>query len=102
MSTSYKDSTLLKKTSKIVLLLVCTIVLVGCGTINSFAVSDEDKPVCLDNSEECKKLNRRYHADKAAGNIGDWYDNRDGGHSGLNAKRYPQVSVVTYTENEKV
>ena len=89
------------KPSKIVLLLVSTLVLFGCAAINSFAVSDEDKPVCLDNSEACKLLNRWYHAGKAAGNIGDWYDNRDGGHSGLNVKKYPQLSVVTYTEDEK-
>ena len=91
----------MEKTFKVVLLLISTIVLVGCNTISSLAASDEDKQVCLDRSEACKLVNRWYSQDTAAGNIGDWYDNRDGGHSRLNVKKYPQLSVVTYTEDEK-
>jgi len=91
----------MEKIFKMVLLLISIIVLVGCNTISSFAASDENKQVCVDNSETCKLINRWYSQDKAAGNIGDWYDNRDGGHSRLNVKKYPQLSVVTYTEDEK-
>lgn len=36
----------------------------------------------------------------AAGNIGDYYDNRDREHSGLNMAPYPQLSKVTYTKEQ--
>lgn len=36
----------------------------------------------------------------AAGNVGDWYDNRDREHSGLNMAPYPQLSKVTYTKEQ--
>ena len=100
MNTYYKRSILFEKTSAILLLFVAA-VLVGCVTGESFATAKKDKVVCLDNSDACKLLNRWLSQDKAAGNIGDWYDNRDGGHSRLRVKAYPQLSVVTYTEDEK-
>ena len=37
----------------------------------------------------------------AAGNLGDYYDNRDRGHSQLNLEPYPQLSTITYTEEER-
>ena len=91
---------LIRKTSTILLPFVAA-VLVGCVTGESFATAKKDKAVCLDHSEACKLLNRWHRQGKIAGNIGDWYDNRDGGHSPLRVKKYPQLSVVTYTEDEK-
>lgn len=47
-------------------------------------------------------LVRKWWSDgTAAGNIGDYYDNRDRGHAPLDVKQYPQLSVVTYSEQEK-
>ena len=45
-------------------------------------------------------VNRWYLEGTAAGNIGDYYDNRDHRHSLLNLKRYPQVKPVAYTAEE--
>ncbi len=43
-------------------------------------------------------LLREWHKEgTAAGNVGDWYDNRDRGHSGLRIAPYPQLQKVTYT-----
>jgi len=40
-------------------------------------------------------------AGTAAGNVGDFYDNRDRTHSLLDLKMYPQLTPVLYTEAEK-
>src|SRR5262249_40080930 len=36
----------------------------------------------------------------AAGNVGDYYDNRDGDHSNLDTSVYPQLQRVVYTEEQ--
>ena len=36
----------------------------------------------------------------AAGNAGDFYDNRDGDHSPLDLKRYPQLSAIKYSPED--
>src|SRR5438552_1777942 len=36
----------------------------------------------------------------AAGNIGDYYDNRDGDHSPLNLAPYPQLLTVKYSADD--
>jgi hypothetical protein len=36
----------------------------------------------------------------AAGNVGDWYDNRDGAHSDLDTRPYPQLQRVVYTPEQ--
>ncbi|HEX3316191.1 MAG TPA: hypothetical protein VHR72_14940, partial [Gemmataceae bacterium] len=47
-------------------------------------------------------LLRKWHADgTAAGNVGDWYDNRDGGHSDLDTAPYPQLQRVVYSDDDK-
>ena len=44
------------------------------------------------------RLLRQWDARRtAAGNTGDFYDNRDRGHSGLSVKRHPQLQKVVYT-----
>ena len=48
------------------------------------------------------ELLRKWHADgTAAGNVGDWYDNRDGGHSDLDTAPYPQLQRVVYSDGDK-
>lgn len=47
-------------------------------------------------------LLRKWWADgTAAGNVGDFYDNRDRGHSPLNLKSYPQLQTISYTEEQR-
>lgn len=66
-----------------------------------FAKTGPEATVCLGRGKLCEWLNGWYQAGKIAGNNRDWYDNRDGGHSMLNLKQFPQISVVQYTEDEK-
>ena len=54
-----------------------------------------------DQSKVAKLLRRWDKEGTAAGNVGDFYDNRDGGHSRLNTRRFPQLSTVEYTAEQK-
>ncbi|MDZ7842683.1 MAG: hypothetical protein U5R46_17945 [Gammaproteobacteria bacterium] len=45
-------------------------------------------------------LNKWYQQGTAAGNYGDYYDNRDRGHSRLSVAHYPQLRAVTYLPPE--
>lgn len=47
-------------------------------------------------------LLRKWHKDgTAAGNVGDWYDNRDREHSPLAMALYPQLRKLGYTEEDR-
>ncbi|HUU43416.1 MAG TPA: hypothetical protein VMX57_06525, partial [Planctomycetota bacterium] len=59
------------------------------------------KPVATGNSEVAKLLREWFAEGTAAGNIGDWYDNRDGRHSYLGLSAFPQLSAVEITERER-
>jgi len=51
---------------------------------------------------EVGRLLRKWYADgTAAGNTGDFYDNRDRGHSRLNAAKFPQLDKVEYPQQLK-
>jgi len=54
-----------------------------------------------DKSQVAKLLRQWYAEGTAAGNTGDFYDNRDRGHSMLNTKPYPQLDKVEYTEEQR-
>src|SRR5687768_13925144 len=46
-------------------------------------------------------LLRKWHADgTAAGNAGDFYDNRDGDHSPLDIKPWPQLKKIQYSPED--
>jgi hypothetical protein len=52
--------------------------------------------------EECKLVNQWWTEGTGAGNVGDWYDNRDGDHSPLRvAKYFPQMKKVAYSAEDK-
>ncbi|MBN2241707.1 MAG: hypothetical protein JW793_03375 [Acidobacteria bacterium] len=57
-------------------------------------------PVAVDGGEIGERLRDWYSRGTAAGNYGDYYDNRDGGHSSLKLAPYPQLSKVEYTEEQ--
>jgi hypothetical protein len=46
-------------------------------------------------------LREWFAAGRAAGHAGDYYDNRDKGHSALDLSRYPQLKPLPYSETEK-
>ena len=52
------------------------------------------QPIAPAGGEIGNLLRRWYSAGNAAGNIGDYYDNRDGGHSQLNLSRHPQLQQI--------
>ena len=61
----------------------------------------KSKPIAPAGSEIGDLLRRWYAAGTAAGNIGDFYDNRDGAHSQLNLNRHPQLQqYFIYTEEQ--
>lgn len=49
-----------------------------------------------DGGEVGKLLRAWWRDGAAAGNVGDFYDNRDGGHSQLNTARFPQLDRIEY------
>ncbi len=71
------------------------------ATAESTKANKQTKLVCRENSRDCDLVNRWFIKGTAAGNAGDFYDNRDRGHSMLRLNSYPQLSAVTYTEKEK-
>jgi hypothetical protein len=58
------------------------------------------KPITTDTGEVGKLLKKWYAEGSAAGNVGDWYDNRDGEHSPLDLRPYPQLRKVQYTPED--
>ena len=73
-------------------------------TLTTWAQPKSDpaaKPIATGNSEVAKLLRKWYADGTAAGNVGDFYDNRDGGHSQLNTRAFPQLSLVELTPAEK-
>ena len=67
----------------------------------SVAVNVRPRAVSADNSEAGKLLTLWYKEGTAAGNVGDWYDNRDRDHSALNRKLFPQLDEVQYTPEQR-
>jgi hypothetical protein len=60
----------------------------------------DEKPITTAKSELGDLLRKWYAEGTAAGNAGDFYDNRDREHSGLNMAPYPQLQKLKYSEQE--
>src|SRR4051812_36782441 len=60
----------------------------------------KNKPITTDTGEIGKLLTRWWDEGTAAGNAGDWYDNRDGEHSPLDLRPWPQLQKVKYTDDD--
>jgi hypothetical protein len=61
----------------------------------------EEKPICTDTGPFGQSLRKWAAEGTAAGNTGDWYDNRDSAHSMLELALFPQLQVVPYSEEDK-
>ncbi len=62
---------------------------------------DETEKLVTTARGELGNLLRQWHKEgSAAGNTGDYYDNRDRGHSGLRMGPYPQLQKITYTQQQ--
>ena len=58
-------------------------------------------PAVHHESEAARLVNEWHAAGTAAGKTGDFYDNRDGGHSPLNLAWFPQVQPIQYSDAER-
>jgi hypothetical protein len=58
------------------------------------------KPITTDTGEVGKLLQKWWKEGTAAGNVGDWYDNRDGDHSPLDLAPWPQLRRVGYSPRD--
>lgn len=58
------------------------------------------KPIATAKNPVGNLLRKWWAEGTAAGNEGDWYDNRDRGHSALNIAPWPQLQKVAYTDQE--
>lgn len=67
----------------------------------SAAFSGEEVPPIYTAKSPVGELLRKWFAEgTAAGNIGDWYDNRDRTHSELDRRNFPQLQKHVYSEEE--
>jgi hypothetical protein len=74
-----------------------------CEMNAGYGQTDEElrkKQITTEGGELGKLLTAWWKEGSAAGNVGDWYDNRDGGHSELNLAPYPQLRKVVYLEED--
>jgi hypothetical protein len=66
--------------------------------------ADVDKlkqmPIAAGGGQVGDLLRQWWKAGTASGNAGDFYDNRDGDHSPLNLKPYPQLSLFKYSPDD--
>ena len=78
---------------------------VWCAATRPVAAADAArvgrKPISNVKGELGTLLRGWYVRGTAAGNAGDYYDNRDGGHSQLRTSLYPQLQMVTYSAEQK-
>src|SRR5687767_9681112 len=56
-----------------------------------------DHPVATAPGKVGDLLRRWWDGKTAAGNVGDYYDNRDGGHSDLDTAPWPQLQRLAYS-----
>ena len=60
----------------------------------------KDRPITTAQGKVGDLLRQWWKEGTAAGNVGDWYDNRDGAHSDLNLGPYPQLQRIIYTDEQ--
>lgn len=65
------------------------------------AAGDRDDPITTLQDELGETLRQWWKEGSAAGHVGDFYDNRDRGHSGFDLKLFPQLGTWSYSETEK-
>ncbi len=75
-----------------------------CGIQPGVTAPDLEKlkqlPITPEGGKVGELLKQWWKEGTAAGNAGDFYDNRDGDHSPLDLKRYPQLSLFHYSPDD--
>src|SRR5829696_5991904 len=69
-----------------------------CGAQPAKTEPPKDKAITTAGGEVGDLLRKWWKEGTAAGNVGDWYDNRDGAHSPLDLRPWPQLQKVKYSE----
>ena len=65
-------------------------------------LAGEGQPVATTRTDAAGRLlNEWFAAGRAAGLSGDYYDNRDGGHSALDLTTFPQLRALPYLESQR-
>lgn len=85
--------------------LVLALAILWCGAMRIGAQPTEfdklkEKPIANVGGKVGELLRQWWKEGSAAGNAGDFYDNRDGDHSPLNLTPYPQLSLFKYSEQD--
>jgi hypothetical protein len=70
-------------------------------TTTTVKITVRERAITTDGGEVGKLLKKWYAEGTAAGNTGDFYDNRDRDHSPLNRSVYPQLDELMYTPEER-
>lgn len=71
------------------------------ATVPAVAGDPTTQPITTARGEVGDLLRKWYAEGTAAGNVGDWYDNRDRGHSNLDLTPYPQIQKISYSEEDR-
>ncbi|MGE3539113.1 MAG: hypothetical protein AB7N91_17000 [Candidatus Tectimicrobiota bacterium] len=88
--------------SRLALLLSCWLLSQSVsGTTQPPAGEPPEVPITTEQSKVGALLRAWAAEGTAAGNISDWYDNRDRGHSELTLALWPQLQKVSYTDAER-
>lgn len=80
--------------------------LVFCCTLPHLLAQSPDlaklkqKPIAVGGGKVGDLLRQWWKEETAAGNAGDFYDNRDGDHSPMNLAPYPQLSAIKYSAED--
>ncbi len=75
-------------------------ILLALSLCATFAADPSAPPVTTARGKAADLVRQWWAEGTAAGNIGDFYDNRDRGHRELNLTLFPQLSKVSYSSNE--
>jgi hypothetical protein len=80
-----------------ILLVLLFLVVSGLASL----AADTERSISTAKGEVGDLLRKWYAEGSAAGNVGDFYDNRDRDHSPLNKALFPQLDFVTYTDEQR-
>lgn len=80
---------------------LAVVLLASFSIVAPLAQARSKLPVTTAKGAAADLVRKLWKDEKAAGNAGDFYDNRDREHAPLDVKQYPQLSKISYTEQEK-
>ena len=85
----------------LIISLMANISLVSVDKTEAFSTNLGERPITTAKGEVGDLLRQWWAEGTAAGNVGDFYDNRDRGHSLLDMKLFPQLQKVNYTKSAR-